>query len=244
MFSPYKVSRHRAIAFTPDGNLPRPLLRELKLPRIIGIERALGRNDVCQHALRKEAAFSATRVDRRDVQRIVRMIERRYRLAARGGGICRRSTGIGISNTLSHDFETYPSSAEGASARKFLSPRCFTKFSPLKECDVHPAGTDTRASGRAGSPALAKAHRVKDQAAWNRSTRRAGEHGGVRAGRPMCVTNLTITAGSSMAAMNFRCAPQCGQCSMSMSKTRLSKRAQLMRAGSRVARCLKRPRCV
>jgi len=40
---------------------------------------------------------------------------------------------------------------------------------------MHPAGADTRASGRAGSPALAKAHRVMDQAVWNRSTRRAGE---------------------------------------------------------------------
>ncbi len=88
-----------------------------------------------------------------------------------------RKVGIGISNTLFHDFAMYRSLPEGASAKKFLPPRCVTKFSPLKECDVHPAGTDTRASGRAGSPALAKAHWVKDQAAWNRSARCAAVGG-------------------------------------------------------------------
>jgi len=76
----------------------------------------------------------------------------------------------------------YPPYAEETSAKKFLPPRCFTKFSPLKQCDVLPADTDTRASGRAGSPALAKVHRVKDQAAWNRSTRRDRERGGAQAG--------------------------------------------------------------
>ena len=98
---------------------------------------------------------------------------------------------LGISNTLFHELAMYPPYAEEASAKKFLPPRCFTKFSPLKECDVLPADTDTRASGRAGSPALAKPHRVKHQAAWNRSTRRAGERGGARAGRPRCVRILT-----------------------------------------------------
>ena len=148
-----------------------------------------------------------------------------------------RFLGIGISNTLFHDFAMYRSLPEGASAKKFLPPRCFTKFSPLKECDVLPADTDTRASGRAGSPALAKVHPVKDQAAWNRSTRRARERGGARAGRPRCVRMLTMTAGSSMAAMILRRAPQCEQCSMSISKTRLSKRDQLMRASAPGACC-------
>jgi hypothetical protein len=41
---------------------------------------------------------------------------------------------------------------------------------------------------------------------------------------------LTITGGSSMAAMTFKLPPQFGQCSMSMSKTRLSSLAQLRRA--------------
>jgi len=91
----------------------------------------------------------------------------------------------------------YPPYAEETSAKKFLPPRCFTKFSPLKQCDVLPADTDTRASGRAGSPALAKVHRVKDQAAWN--------------SRRRCVRMLTMTAGSSMAAMIFGYAPQFGQ---------------------------------
>ena len=41
-----------------------------------------------------------------------------------------------------------------------------------------------------------------------------------------------MTAGSSMAAMIFSLPPQCGQRSMSISKTRLSRRAQLIRAGA------------
>ncbi len=41
-----------------------------------------------------------------------------------------------------------------------------------------------------------------------------------------------ITGGSSMAAMIFKAPPQLGQCSMSMSETCLSSRAQLMRAGA------------
>ena len=42
--------------------------------------------------------------------------------------------------------------------------------------------------------------------------------------------DFTITGGSSMAAIIFKLPPQFGQCSMSMLKTRLSKRAQLRRA--------------
>ncbi len=98
--------------------------------------------------------------------------------------------GIEISNTLFHELAMYSPYAEEASAKKFLPPRCFTKFSPLKECDVLPADTDERASGRAGSPVLAKAHRVKDQAAWNGSIRRAEVRGGARAGRPRWVRIL------------------------------------------------------
>jgi hypothetical protein len=41
-----------------------------------------------------------------------------------------------------------------------------------------------------------------------------------------------ITGGSSIAAMIFKWPPQFGQCSMSMSKTRLSSLAQLIRAGA------------
>jgi hypothetical protein len=75
------------------------------------------------------------------------------------------------------------------------------------------------------------------QIVWNRSNRCAGERGGARVGRPRWARILTITGGSSMpvlslvegAAMIFKLPPQFGQCSMSMSKTRLSSRAQLMR---------------
>src|ERR687892_2625933 len=70
------------------------------------------------------------------------------------------------------------------------------------------------------------------QIVWNKSTRRAGERGGARGGRPRWLRILTITGGSSIAAMIFKAPPQLGQCSMSMSKTRLSSLAQLMRGVS------------
>src|SRR5215468_9159861 len=85
------------------------------------------------------------------------------------------------------------------------------------------------------------------QIVWNRSTRRAGARGGARVDRPRWLRILTITGGSSMAAMIFKAPPQLGQCSTSISKTRLSSRAQLMRGvspwaggcslGGSVARC-------
>ena len=71
------------------------------------------------------------------------------------------------------------------------------------------------------------------QAAWNRSNRRAG---GARVGKPIWSRILTVTGGFSMAcpeqpvegaARIFKAPPQVGQCSMS--KTRLSSLARLMR---------------
>jgi len=50
------------------------------------------------------------------------------------------------------------------------------------------------------------------QAAWNRSSRRAG----ARVGKPRWARIRTITGGSSMAAMIFTAPPQFGQCSMSI----------------------------
>ena len=70
------------------------------------------------------------------------------------------------------------------------------------------------------------------QVVWNRSTRRAGARGGARVGRPRWLRILIITGGSSMAAMIFKAPPQLGQCFTSISKTRLSSRAQLMRGVS------------
>src|ERR687892_2238050 len=42
------------------------------------------------------------------------------------------------------------------------------------------------------------------QIVWNRSTRRAGARGGARGGRPRWLRILTITSGSSMAAIIFK----------------------------------------
>ena len=72
----------------------------------------------------------------------------------------------------------------------------------------------------------------RDQASWNRSKALAAARGGARAGKPRCVRILVITGGCSMAAMIFKVPPQCGQCSISISNTRLSSRAQLMGAGA------------
>src|SRR5262245_30897650 len=86
------------------------------------------------------------------------------------------------------------------------------------------------------------------QIVWSKSNRCAGERGGARVGRPRWARILTMTGGSSMPvlslvegaalrqvsrqAMIFKLPPQFGQCSMSMSKTRLSSLAQLRRFGA------------
>ena len=50
--------------------------------------------------------------------------------------------------------------------------------------------------------------------------------------KPRCVRILAITVGSTMAAMIFKVPPHWKHCSISISNTRLSNRAQLMRAGA------------
>jgi hypothetical protein len=67
-------------------------------------------------------------------------------------------------------------------------------------------------------------------AIWDRSNDRTGDRGGALMGKPRCARILAITVGSRMAAMSFKAPPRCGHCSMSISTTRLSNRAQLMRA--------------
>ena len=72
-----------------------------------------------------------------------------------------------------------------------------------------------------------------------------GRSGRSRADKPRWVRILAITGGSSMAAMSFKVPPHCGHCSMSISNTRLSNRAQLgrgcgYRIGSRRLLCTPR----
>ncbi len=62
---------------------------------------------------------------------------------------------------------------------------------------------------------------------------RVGARGGARACSPRCVRMRSITTDSRMAAMILSSPPQLGQCSRSISKTRLSSRAHPMRAGRR-----------
>ena len=61
--------------------------------------------------------------------------------------------------------------------------------------------------------------------------RRAGVRGGGWADKPRCVSMRSISAGASIAAMIFNLPPH-AQRSTSMSNTRLSRLAQLMRAGA------------
>ena len=71
-----------------------------------------------------------------------------------------------------------------------------------------------------------------DQASSNRSKALAAARGGARAAKPRWVRILVVTEGCSMAAMNFKVPPHWEQCSISISNTRLSSRAQLMGAGA------------
>src|SRR5215475_13921425 len=88
---------------------------------------------------------------------------------------------------------------------------------------------DARSNSERAAPSACVGRRLSaPQIVWNRSTRRSGARGGPRVDRPRWLRILTITGGSSIAAMIFK-APQLGQCSTSTSKTRLSSRAQLMR---------------
>ena len=101
----------------------------------------------------------------------------------------------------------------------------------------HAAGSN---SERAAPSARVGNRFSAPQIVWNKSNRCAGERGGARVGRPRWARILIITGGSSMAALRrgsgqamlFKLPPQFGQCSMSMSKTRLSSLAQLRRAGA------------
>jgi predicted transcriptional regulator len=95
-----------------------------------------------------------------------------------------------------------------------------------------PCGAARSNSGRAAPSACVGKRFSAAQIIWNRSTRRTGARGGAQVDRPRWLRILTITGGSSMAAMIFKALPQFGQCSMSISKTRLSSRAQLMRGVS------------
>ena len=72
----------------------------------------------------------------------------------------------------------------------------------------------------------------RDQASWNRSKALAAARGVLGRASRGCVRILVITGGCSMAAMIFKVPPQCGHCSISISNTRLSSRAQLMGAGA------------
>src|SRR5215813_5840430 len=123
--------------------------------------------------------------------------------------------------------EIYSAEPPSVSIVKELSEKSENRgFAPAS------SGGAVAGSARLARRRIALATGFGSQVVWNRSNRCAGARGGARVGRPRWVRILTITGGSSMAAIIFKAPPQLGQCSMSMSKTRLSSRAQLMRAGA------------
>ena len=94
-------------------------------------------------------------------------------------------------------------------------------------------GVWTSAGRAAPGGAVVEPLGYKNQAASNSGKGYTEARGGARAGKPKCVRIFAITWGSTMAVMIFKRPPQQEQ--RSMSNTRLSRQAQLMRRGAEVA---------
>jgi hypothetical protein len=115
------------------------------------------------------------------------------------------------------------------------SHRIAKRFRGLRECGPKGGVGSKNGTGR-------ERVSIWDQVVARRSKDRAGRRGGARAGKPRWVRIGAITMGSRRAAMILKAPPQFGQCARSISKTRLSSRAQLMRAGPEVG-CVAATRC-
>src|SRR5262244_4486755 len=75
---------------------------------------------------------------------------------------------------------------------------------------------DARSNSERAAPSACVGRRLSaPQIVWNRSTRRSGARGGPRVDRPRWLRILSITGGSSIAAIIFKAPPQLGQCSIS-----------------------------
>ena len=138
---------------------------------------------------------------------------------------------IGNLNTFFHRPQLYRRPGKRSIARcSMKTPLSRWPFAPFTGPHrLWPTPFDRFARARAAPDCqrrCATALYLEDQAAWNSASNRAGACDGARAGKPRCVSILTITAGSSMAAMIFNSPPHCGQCSWSIPNTRLSRRAQ------------------
>ena len=95
-----------------------------------------------------------------------------------------------------------------------------------------PYGAARSNSERAAPSACVGKRFSAPQIVWNRSTRCAGARGGARVGRPRWAEDFDNHRRIFDGGDDLQAPPQFGQCSMSMSKTRLSSLAQLMRAGA------------
>lgn len=126
----------------------------------------------------------------------------------------------------------------GTKARRVVVPGHWARVYPHdRASDSRPEMARRRLILHSGEPERSDRERrrlapVPRQAACSIGSR-AGERGGGRAGSPECSRIRSMTAGSRMAAMIFNSPPQFGQCCMSISNTRLSSSAQLMRDAQR-----------
>ena len=129
---------------------------------------------------------------------------------------------------MSHRTRTIESSCRsllGFRAGEFDQPRVLVDFAPEKSRKL--SGPDKRSIARCLVKILLLRCLSEPYIVPNRLTPTASrERGDARAGNPRCVSILTITAGSSIAAMIFKSPPHCRQCSRSIPKARLSRRAQ------------------
>ena len=146
--------------------------------------------------------------------------------------------GIGISNALFRQAEEY-GCTRGLSRTRSVGPGCgmFRALQPFESpgsggvLGSGASGRQRRLLARGVEPA-GRGGRGLGSGLWSRSNDRAGDRGGARAGKPRWVRILAITGGSSMVARIVKVPPHCGHCSMSISNTRLSNRAQPRRAGA------------
>ena len=158
-------------------------------------------------------------------QRFASHLAMRVRMA-RGQGDSPFLPRIGLPPTTTCQFVLAPSNHLFPHARPYRRPdnrtiaRCLLK--------THPRAWFLQALRRPESP---HAWALRPLGA---SAGRSGERGGALAGKPRCVRILTITAGSSMAAMILNSPPHCGQgCGGFLVPTRYGAQAQHLLACAR-----------
>ena len=144
--------------------------------------------------------------------------------------------------TKQQSIRSLPACCRAVTHENSFELRCFVENLNARRVTqrrVAPTQSNCASLGRATSSApVQNRSGFTNHAACNRSKRRAGARGGGCAANPRCVRMRSITARSSITAMIFSLPPHCGQRSISMSKTRFRRRAQVIRARAPCAQSL------